>query len=70
MVKCRAVKPRFIHNGWAAHDTEVRAMCERKTPEEIRAAVLTYENVLRNMKAAQAAREMARERKRQATSAA
>jgi hypothetical protein len=45
-------------------------MCERKTPEEIRAAVLTYENVLRNMKAAQAAREMAQERKRQAAPAA
>ena len=42
-------------------------MCERKTPEEIRAAVLSYEATLRSMKAAQAARESAaRERKRSA----
>jgi hypothetical protein len=41
-------------------------MSERKSPEEIRAAVLSYENTLRNIKAAQAARESARERKRSA----
>jgi len=41
-------------------------MCERKTPEEIRAAVLSYEATLRSMKAAQVARESARERKRSA----
>ena len=41
-------------------------MNDRKTPEEIRAAVLSYENTLRTMKAAQAARENARERKRSA----
>ena len=39
-------------------------MSQRKTPDEIRATVLSYENMLRSIKAAQAEREHARERKR------
>jgi hypothetical protein len=41
-------------------------MNERKSADEIRATVMSYENMLRSIKAAQAARENARERKRSA----